>query len=71
MSRPLGYDRSVFLNVFAQSLLLTVVCRFLSLSLPLPVMPLMAVSGNFRFLSAGFCTEAHRRYRVVEDGFHL
>jgi hypothetical protein len=34
-------------------------------------MLMMAVSGKFRLLSAAFCTGAHRRCRVVEEGFHL
>jgi hypothetical protein len=33
------------------------------------VMPMMAVSGKSRLLSVGFCTEAHHRCRVVEEGF--
>jgi hypothetical protein len=34
--------------------------------LSFPAKPLTAVSGKFRFLSAGFRTEARRRRRVVE-----
>jgi hypothetical protein len=34
-------------------------------------MPMTAVSGKSRLLSAGFHTEAHRRCRVAEEGFHL
>jgi hypothetical protein len=34
-------------------------------------MPLTAISGKSRLLSAGFRTEARRRCRVVEEGFHL
>jgi hypothetical protein len=35
------------------------------------VKPLMAVSGKSRLLWAGFCTEAHHRYRVAEGGLHF
>jgi hypothetical protein len=53
-----------------QSLLCNfLVCR--SLLLSLSAMSMMAVSGNSRLLSAGFCTEARRRCRVAEEGFHL
>jgi hypothetical protein len=57
------------LSVVAQALLLIVVCRF-PLSLPLPVMPLMDVNGNSRFLRTRFRTEARRRCRVPEEGFY-
>jgi hypothetical protein len=58
------------LSVVAQALLCNfLVCRFLLLSLP--VMPIMAVIGKSRLLSAGFYTGAHHRCRVAEEGFHL
>jgi hypothetical protein len=68
-SLPLGHGGSVLLTIVAQALLLIVVCRFLSI--PLLVMLMMAVSGKSRLLSAGFYTEARRRCRVAEEGFHL
>jgi hypothetical protein len=42
-----------------------------SLSPSLPAMPLTAVSGRSKLLSAGFCTEARCRHRVAEEGLHL
>jgi hypothetical protein len=67
---PLGHDGSVLLSVVAHALLCNFfVHRFLLLSPP--VMPMKAVSGNSKLLSAAFCTGAHRRCRVVEEGFHL
>jgi hypothetical protein len=44
-------------------------CMFLLLSLP--VMSMTAVSGKSWLLSAEFHTEARRRCRVAEEGFHL
>jgi hypothetical protein len=38
------------LSIVDQALLLTIVCRFLSLSLPLLMMLMMAVSGTLGFL---------------------
>jgi hypothetical protein len=67
--RLLGHDRSVLLSAVAQALLLTVACRF-PLSLPLPMMPLMDVNGNYRILRTGFRTEARHRCRVPEEGFY-
>jgi hypothetical protein len=34
-------------------------------------MPMMAISGRSRLLSAGFCTGPRRRRRVAEGGLHL
>jgi hypothetical protein len=34
-------------------------------------MPMMAVSGNSRFLRTGFRTRAHCRHRVAKGGLHL
>jgi hypothetical protein len=67
---PLGHDGSVLLSVVAQALLCNFLCAGSSSSL-LPAKPLMAVSGKFRLLCAGFRTEARRRCRVVEGGIHL
>jgi hypothetical protein len=53
----LGHDGPVLLSVIAQALLFNY-CVHVSLSPSLPVMPLMAVSGKSRLLSARFCTEA-------------
>jgi hypothetical protein len=54
------------------SFALTVVCMFLSLSLPLSSGD--AVDGRqwiVQALSAKFCDGAHRRCRVAEEDFHL
>jgi hypothetical protein len=63
---PLGHDGPVLLSVVTQALL----CNFLCVGSSL-------LSGDAddgcqwksRLLSAGFCTVAHRRHRVIEGGF--
>jgi hypothetical protein len=62
------------LSIIAQALLLTFVCRSLSLSLPPSPSSGDAVDGHqweVQAFSARFHIEPHHRCRVTEEGLHL